>query len=183
MCQALCWALEYKEAWRVWCPAVVSAFLGRTPSLPRGRAPPSTESWSAWKPHALLLPALSPHMHVTQAGQSEFCQRFRGSIAEGKGLDFSGVLTLNTWAWWLRLSFPSHAASLRQKAKLQGNAETASGTALRASLAPLDLALPEASRPVHLQQQEPTVALCYLAEANLFTVNRTRRSPGKSGHT
>lgn len=30
MCQAMCWALESKEACRVSCPAVVSGFLGRT---------------------------------------------------------------------------------------------------------------------------------------------------------
>lgn len=146
MCQAPCWALEYKEACRVWCPAVVSAFLGRTPSLPRGSVPPSTGPWSDWKSRALLLPVPPPHMHVTRAGPSEFPQRFHVSIAEGKGLDSFGVLTSKAQAWLLAFVF-SHTCSqpAAESQALRETGETARGTVLRTSLEPPDLARPEAS--------------------------------------
>lgn len=50
----------------------------------------------------------------------------------------------------LSLSFPAHEASLLSKAKLRATGERwVVGTVLMTSFEPLDLAMPEARRPLH----------------------------------
>lgn len=74
------------------------------------------------------------------------------STAEGKGLDSFGALTFKSQARLPECVFSntcSRTAVERHARRETG--ETARGTDLRTSLGPLDLATPEASRPLHLQ--------------------------------
>lgn len=100
MCQALCWALEYREARKVWCTAVVAAFcedprlfLGRVLSLPWGL---DKTVWS----RALLLPIPPPHVSVTQAGQPGFSQRFHASITDGEDLASLWIPNFKFMGWF-----------------------------------------------------------------------------------